>query len=249
MTDEPGKPIKPRIKIKVRTIRALKKYAKEPKCLCCGYNLRGQFMAGICECSECGQACRFEDLSDQIAGQKVGFLPVLQEVRSGVLALLGLPIPLLIIGNVIAQIASLAGADQRWVIVVIVWTMLSIWLLVTALTMAAAYKAFISFYGIWLWILTLIYSVVFVIGPMPWIVWVGMVMAQIVFHFDGSEGRSPVYPYLVSPWSYLVILGATALIVFNQWWSKRLIVIPCRRRCRELAIEYLNNADGDTWSP
>jgi predicted RNA-binding Zn-ribbon protein involved in translation (DUF1610 family) len=87
---------KPQVKLKVHTIRQLKKYAKEPRCLRCGYDLRGQLMANRGACPECGQACRCEDLADQIAGQSENVAPVLPVVlRRAGYVLYGIPFSLM----------------------------------------------------------------------------------------------------------------------------------------------------------
>ncbi len=235
-----GNPDKPRIKLRIRNYKALKKYAEHPKCLNCGYDLRGQYMAGLSHCSECGQSCTYEDLADLIAGQRAGFIPVITEMRGGVK--IALCYPLIVFGQLMCISPVQWYLESNLVIVVTIMLVINalIYLAWLGFTLFRAYQVFGNWRGILHWMLSFIYASVFLVGLIPLMITAGFLIVYVVSFFDRHGSREEMNAVFTWGWPYLMIVGAVLLIVINEWWSTKWVVKPCRKRCRELVLELLS---------
>ncbi len=227
-----------KLKIKIRTVKALKKYCNEPKCLRCGYDVRGQYMAGLVHCSECGQGCSHEDLAEKIANQRASRMPVVTEVRSGVMLALAYPLFALIATGLFVQLLHLVGLHPGGMTGAIILVLHG--LVYLALLLYSGYKAYRvagSWRGVLYWCLSFLYAFLFLLGIQPIAGWVILLIVTVVANFlEDSRELFEIY----TQWWLYASLPAGALVLFvNEYWHRRILVKPCRRRCRELVVKWL----------
>ncbi len=232
------------VKAPIRSIAALKTYIKEPKCLRCGYDLRGQFMSGLASCSECGQACDAEAIAAQVSSQRAGHLPVLTEVRAGVMVALLVPIACLLLGGVVNALLFNIGirqvGDLAWA--VYFWLSCLVWVGLLIYTAVISYRVFQSLYGPLLWCLSLIYSFVFFSTFITAATWVFALFTLVVLIFTEQNYNRDMMTLFKSPWLHVGAAAAVLIFVLNHVLSNRWIVKPCRERCRLLALELVRSS-------
>jgi hypothetical protein len=245
MWGSPGKDDKSQVKLKVRSLRQLKKWAKEPKCLRCGYDLRGQHMANSDTCSECGQACRYEDLVDQIAGQSWDRLPVMAEVMSGAYMLWGLPFLLAPIGFMVLWIFDVFGLFANWLSLLLLSLMCLVWLIGVIGSLGITCRAFRALRGFLFWMLGHVCAIIFVSAVVSIGLWVIRIVVVIIYSLIEWFGVPVDQEISAAGWLHVLFVLAVTMLFVNRWWSSRFIITPCRIRCRELTLQYLGESDSD----
>lgn len=240
-----GKADKPQVKLHFRTMRALHNYCAEPKCLRCGYDLRGQFMAGIEQCSECGQACRKEDLADQISEVNWDRLPILTRVLASAYLLWGLPLPLLAAAGVVISMLFMIGIDAD---VFFYLTLIPLGLLwpvgiIVPIVMTRAF--FKTGRVLVLCLFGHISALLYVIMFSGVCYWFSMTADYVFKRLHIAAGFGATEYGFTTIWPHLVLAAVVLIALANYRLSSRYLVSPCRRRCRILVLAYLNASDAN----
>ena len=221
---------------KLTSLRGVKKFCDNPRCLDCDYELRGHFKAGLTQCPECGQTCDATYLADRVSRQLPGYLPVLTEVRSGMLCLWGLSITVGLLFMIMAGMITLV-MDPDVVLGVTVGVGVALaCIAVLAWSAWTAYRAYESPRGVWLWGLSLIHGLASTSLVLAIAGWLILWAIAGVTYLDRGDVDGDLAELLLTVWFNAAIAGAVVLFVLNGLWYRRVVIAPCRARCRELML-------------
>ncbi|MEM6458299.1 MAG: hypothetical protein AAF710_02790 [Planctomycetota bacterium] len=241
------------------TIGRFEKWAKDPVCLRCGYDLRGLAERGRTACPECGLGCRRRDLMRQVTRLRPHQNPVHKEVSLGLTILISIFPLVLVVGwplGVLLSVALGGSVVGGWVFFLPTVAILVLGLSAWAASPLAAYRVFRSLTGVRLWagaqVLTAAGAALCVV-PVLWLVMVAVAAHDALSRTAGfADSLEPFGPIVVrgpidlqlSGWPVHAIaaLCVAALIGLNRF-HRHAVYRPCRRRLGVLAARYLAESD------
>ncbi|MEM9881300.1 MAG: hypothetical protein AAF800_00080 [Planctomycetota bacterium] len=244
------------------TIGRFEKWAKDPVCLGCGYDLRGLAERGRTECPECGLGCRRLDLVRQVQRLRPHQNPVNKEVKLGLTILISIFPLVLVVGVPLGSVlwAYVSGGEAEWLFFLPSALLVVLGLSAWVASPLAAYRVFRGLTGVRLWAGAQLLAAVgagLCVVPVLW-----LVMLVVAAH--DALSRLPRLADRLEPFGALVVGGpvelrldtwpvhvltcvCVVLLAVLHRLNAQAVLRPCRRRLGLLAARQL--ADSDAFRP